>query len=53
MTCWQPAETAKAVAEVVERMGGIIRGNSVVVELTFLKGRQKLPNYKVLSVLKY
>ena len=45
--------TAKAVAEVVERMGGIIVGIAFVVELTFLKGRQKLPNYKVLSVLKY
>jgi adenine phosphoribosyltransferase len=45
--------TAKAVAEVVERMGGIVVGLAFMVELTFLKGRQKLSNYKVTSVLKY
>ncbi len=45
--------TAKAVAEVVEKMGGVIVGLAFMVELTALKGRQKLTNYKVTSVLKY
>ena len=45
--------TAKAVAEVVEKMGGVIVGLAFMVELSALKGRQKLTNYKVTSVLKY
>jgi adenine phosphoribosyltransferase len=45
--------TAKAVAQVVERMGGTVAGLAFMVELTFLKGRQKLDGYKMTSVLKY
>jgi len=45
--------TAKAVAEVVEKMGGHIIGLAFMVELSALKGRQKLTNYKVTSVIKY
>jgi adenine phosphoribosyltransferase len=45
--------TAKAVAEVVKKMGGIVVGLAFMVELTALKGRQKLSNYKVTSILKY
>jgi adenine phosphoribosyltransferase len=45
--------TAKAVAEVVEKMGGVIVGLAFMVELSALKGRQKLTNYRVTSVLKY
>jgi len=45
--------TAKAVAELVEEMGGIVVGLSFVVELTFLKGRDKLSKYDVHSILRY
>jgi adenine phosphoribosyltransferase len=45
--------TAKAVADMVEKMGGVIVGLSFLVELEFLHGREKLPNYNISSVLKY
>lgn len=45
--------TAKAVAEVVEKMGGIVVGLAFLVELEFLHGRDKLTGYDVISVLKY
>jgi len=45
--------TAKAVAEVVEKMGGVIVGLEFLVELCALKGRQKLSQYPVTSILKY
>ncbi len=45
--------TARAVAQVVEKMGGTVAGLAFMVELTGLKGRQKLNGYKVTSVLKY
>ena len=45
--------TAAAVAYIVEKMGGTVVGLAFMVELTALKGRQKLPNYKVISILKY
>jgi adenine phosphoribosyltransferase len=45
--------TAEAVVKLVERLGGRIAGLSFVVELEFLKGRARLANYDVFSVLKY
>jgi len=45
--------TAKAVAELIEKMGGEIVGFAFVVELEFLKGRGKLQKYEVTSLLKY
>jgi adenine phosphoribosyltransferase len=45
--------TAKAVAEIVEKMGGTVVGLAFMVELTALKGRQKLTNYRITSLLKY
>jgi adenine phosphoribosyltransferase len=45
--------TARAVAELVERMGGEIVGLAFLVELDFLKGREKLQKYDVTSLLKY
>jgi adenine phosphoribosyltransferase len=45
--------TAQAVAELIERMGGEIVGFAFVVELEFLKGREKLRKYEVTSLLKY
>lgn len=45
--------TAKAVAHLVEKLGGNLVGLSFVIELDFLKGRDKLPGYKVNSLLHY
>jgi adenine phosphoribosyltransferase len=45
--------TARAVADITERMGGTVVGLAFVVELEFLHGRQKLEKYRVDSLLKY
>jgi adenine phosphoribosyltransferase len=45
--------TAKAVAQLVEKLGGNVVGLSFVLELDFLKGRDKLPGHKVNSLLHY
>jgi adenine phosphoribosyltransferase len=45
--------TAKAVVDLVERLGGTVAGLAFVVELNFLNGRQRLNGYKVSSLLKY
>jgi adenine phosphoribosyltransferase len=45
--------TATAVASMVRESGGTVVGIGVVVELTFLNGRQKLAGYDVFSLLQY
>jgi len=45
--------TAKAVTHLVEKLGGNLVGLSFVIELDFLKGRDKLPGYTVNSLLHY
>ena len=45
--------TAVAVANLVESLGGRIAGVGFLIELEFLKGREKLTRYDVHSVLKY
>ncbi len=45
--------TARAVAQLVEGLGGTVAGLGFVVELTFLNGRGKLGGYDVYSLLKY
>jgi len=45
--------TARAVADIVAKMGGSVVGLSFVVELTALGGRQKLAGHKVTSILQY
>lgn len=45
--------TARAVVNLVERLGGTIAGLAFVVELTFLQGRERFDGYKVASLLKY
>lgn len=45
--------TTRAVAEMVEKMGGTVVGLAFVVELEFLHGRDKLTKYEVSSLLKY
>jgi adenine phosphoribosyltransferase len=45
--------TAAAAARMVEKAGATVAGLGFVVELTFLKGRQKLEGYNVFSLLQY
>lgn len=45
--------TAKAVASLVEQVGGTVAGIGCMVELTFLNGRDKLKGYDVFSLLQY
>ena len=45
--------TAKASCELVEQLGAKIEGCAFVVELDFLKGREKLENYEIHSLLHY
>lgn len=44
--------TVRAVTELVEKMGGKIVGIAFLIELTALKGREKLKGYKVTSLIK-
>jgi len=45
--------TGVAVARMVESLGGHVAGIGFLIELTFLKGREKLKGFDVHSVLKY
>src|SRR5215469_5410926 len=45
--------TAKAVTQLVEKLGGEVAGMGFVLELTFLGGREKLSGYDVFSLLQY
>lgn len=45
--------TVFAAMELVERLGGHIAGIAFLVELTFLKGREKLKGHDVFAVIKY
>lgn len=45
--------TASAACRLIERMQGSIVGISFLVELTFLKGRDRLKPYNVFSVIRY
>lgn len=45
--------TALAAAKLVERLGGKVMGIAVLIELEFLKGREKIKDYEVYSLLKY
>jgi len=45
--------TAKATCNLVEKLGGEIVGVAFVIELNFLKGREKLQGYDVFSLLQY
>jgi len=45
--------TARGVADLVEKVGGKVEALSFLIELDFLKGRDKLANYDVRTVLNY
>ena len=45
--------TAKALADLVEQLGGTVVGLQFIIELDFLKGREKITDYDVFSLLHY
>ncbi|MGQ9896638.1 MAG: adenine phosphoribosyltransferase [Acidobacteriota bacterium] len=45
--------TAAATAALVEKLGGEVVGLTFLVELTFLRGREKLARYPITSLLAY
>ena len=48
-----PGGTAKAKAELVERLGGNVAGCAFVAELAFLDGRARLSGYDVHALVRY
>jgi adenine phosphoribosyltransferase len=47
------AGTAGAAVSLVERLGGKVEGLFFLIELSFLKGREKLKDYEVFSLINY
>jgi len=45
--------TARATARLVERIGGKVVGIAFLIELGFLKGRQKLDGYDLFTLISY
>ena len=45
--------TMQGSVELVERLGGKVAGIAVAIELDFLRGRARFPNYDVFSLLHY
>ena len=45
--------TSKAMAELVEHLGGEVVGIQFIIELDFLKGREKIADYDVFSLIHY
>ena len=46
--------TVEAIAEqLVERLGGIVVGCCFIIELSFLKGRERLSNYDLQALIEY
>jgi adenine phosphoribosyltransferase len=45
--------TARAVVDLVKSLGGQVAGLVFVIELDFLKGRQRLDGYEIKSLIKY
>jgi adenine phosphoribosyltransferase len=45
--------TAKATATLVERLGGKVVGIATIIELTFLKGRDRLRGFDFYSLIQY
>jgi len=45
--------TAAATVKLVMALGGVVNGAAFAVELTFLKGRSKLPGLDVFSLIQY
>jgi adenine phosphoribosyltransferase len=45
--------TVGATAQLVEELGGVVATLAFLIELKFLNGREKLPNYKIVTLVEY
>jgi adenine phosphoribosyltransferase len=45
--------TAKAAVDLIEKLGGDVIGLAFIIELSFLKGREKLKGYDILTLIDY
>ncbi|MDQ3874168.1 MAG: adenine phosphoribosyltransferase [Actinomycetota bacterium] len=45
--------TAKAMARLVEQLGGVVVGLAFIIELGFLAGRDRIAGYDVCSLIRY
>ena len=45
--------TVEACARLIEKLGAVVSGASFVIELSFLKGRERLNNYRVDALIDY
>lgn len=45
--------TAKAATQLIESLGGIVTECAFLIELANLKGREKLPEYNIFSLVEY
>lgn len=45
--------TAAATCKLIEKLGGQVMGLAFVIELNFLKGREKIQGYDVFSLIQY
>jgi adenine phosphoribosyltransferase len=45
--------TAEAATKLVEKMGGEVGEIAFIIELAFLKGREKLKNYSIFKLIEY
>jgi adenine phosphoribosyltransferase len=45
--------TAKAMAHLVEQLGGVVVGHAFIIELAFLEGRKALEPYDIYSLITY
>ena len=53
MTSSPLAGRLEGVADLVEKVGGSVAALSFLIELDFLKGREKLNGYEICTVLNY
>ena len=45
--------TAEAACKLIEKLGGKVMQISFIIELSFLKGREKIKNYNIISLVDY
>ncbi|MEK6797210.1 MAG: adenine phosphoribosyltransferase [Spirochaetota bacterium] len=45
--------TVAAMTELVEKLGGVVAGIGFIIELGFLKGREKISRYRIESLITY
>lgn len=45
--------TLAATAKLIEKLGGVVEEIAIIIELTFLNGREKLPGRNIYSLVQY